>query len=526
LVLTGLPSVTADEVLKLLLTLPPKSSRNDFIPTSLLKSCAGVFSELIAYLANLSFSQGCFPARFKTAIITPLLKKPGLDKSSPASYRPISNLNTFSKILERLFLTRFQPHVTVSQNFNCYQSAYRRNHSTETALLATLDSVLNAADHSRATVLAALDLSAAFDMVDHGLFLSRLQTSFGVDGLVLEWIKSYLSGRSQIVSIGKSISSSTPCILGVPQGSVLGPLFFTLYISPISQVISNHGISHQQFADDTQLFISVSPSDYIYSLAKLEACLNSLHLWFCFNGLSLNPDKSECIILGSVQRTRTLPSFPHVNVAGTSVNFSPTIKTLGVIVDSNLTFDSHVQTLCKSCYYHIRALRHIRSSITTDTAKSIACAIVGSRLDYANSLLFGISNANLSKLQRVQNTLARTVLNSNLQSMDSGSALKHLHWLPVNYRIQFKIASLTYKILSTQQPVYLYSLLSNYLPTRSLRSSNSNLLTASRVSSVIGSRAFRHCAPKIWNSLPLDVRLSKSVSTFRSKLKTYFFTQP
>jgi len=201
-----------------------KTSRNDFIPTRLLKCCANVFSDIVARLANLSFSQGCFPSCFKAAIVTPLLKKQGLDASSPNNYRPISNLNNISKILERLFINRFQPHVVSSPNFNKLQSAYRKNHSTETALLATLDHVYRTVDDSAVTLLVALDLSAAFDSIDHSKLLDRLRTSFGVGGAVLKWLQSYLVARTQSVVVGDCCSDVTLLSCGVPQGSVLGPL--------------------------------------------------------------------------------------------------------------------------------------------------------------------------------------------------------------------------------------------------------------------------------------------------------------
>ena len=158
----------------------------NFIPISLIQSCPFVFSDLIAKLANLSFSEGHFPSCFKDALVTLLLKKPGLDKDSPSNYRPISNLNHISKILERSFLSRILPHVTSSPNFNPHQSAYRPNHSTESALLFTLNNCFNAIDHSQSTVLLSLDLSAAFDTLDHDTLLNRLQTSFGFTGTALE----------------------------------------------------------------------------------------------------------------------------------------------------------------------------------------------------------------------------------------------------------------------------------------------------------------------------------------------------
>ena len=151
----------------------------------LVKSCSVTFSEIICHLANLSFSQGVFPHHYKSAYVTPLPKKPGADPSDPSNYRPISNLNNISKILERLFLSTFQPHVVSCSAYNHLQSAYRPFHSTETALLLTLNSIYTSADAGRATVLVSLDLSAAFDTIDHNLLTSRLQDSFGIPGSVL-----------------------------------------------------------------------------------------------------------------------------------------------------------------------------------------------------------------------------------------------------------------------------------------------------------------------------------------------------
>ena len=285
------------------------------------------FSELIAKLANLSFEQECFPAKFKSAAITPILKKSGLDKCLPVNYRPISNLNNISKILEKLFLEWFQPHVTASPIYNPYQSAYRKKLSTETALTLTLDNIFHASDRSKSTLLVALDLGAAFDLVDHKLLISWLKTSFGIDGLVLKWILSYLTDRSQFVSMGNS-TSPTSCGIGVPQGSVLGPLFFALYISPLAKILSNHGISHQQFADDTQLFIAISPTTAASKISQVELCLTDLHAWFCCNGLALNADKSDCIILGTVQRAQTFAPITSINVARSVVLILSTISPL------------------------------------------------------------------------------------------------------------------------------------------------------------------------------------------------------
>ena len=187
--------------------MPSKSSSVDFIPTSLLKLCLSVFSEIIARLANLSFSEGILPTMFKSAAVTPLLKKPSLDPDNPANYRPISNLNNISKIIDHLFLSQFYPHVTSSPNFNHLQSAYQPHHSTETALLQTFDDIFCSADCSQPTLLVSLDLSAAFDTIDHSTLLSRLSTSFGMSSIALAWLTSYLTYHTQIVCIGSVTSA-------------------------------------------------------------------------------------------------------------------------------------------------------------------------------------------------------------------------------------------------------------------------------------------------------------------------------
>ena len=156
----------------------------------------------------------------------------------------------------------------------------------------------------------------------------------------------------------------------------------------------------------TQLFIAISPTTAASKISQVELCLTDLHAWFCCNGLALNADKSDCIILGTVQRATTFAPITSIIEAGSVVSISSTIKTLGVTLDSHLTFEAHVKSITKTCYFHIRALLHIRSSINLETAKSVADAIVSSRLDYVNSLLFGISSLNMLKLQRVQNSLA------------------------------------------------------------------------------------------------------------------------
>ncbi len=185
--------------------------------------------------------------------------------------------------------------------------------------------------------------------------------------------------------------------------------------------------------------------------------------------------------------------------------------------------NSHVANVFKGSFYHIRALRHVRASLPQDICVTLATALVQSRLDYANSILYGTSNYNLNKLQRVQNTLARTIY-YRANGVSAPDLIRKLHWLPIRQRINFKIAVLTYKLLTVQEPPYLHSLLALYQPTRLLRSSDQNLLSEPRTKTSFGSRAFSVAAPKVWNEIPISVRRSESLETFHRELKTFYFS--
>ena len=183
----------------------------------------------------------------------------------------------------------------------------------------------------------------------------------------------------------------------------------------------------------------------------------------------------------------------------------------------------HLSHLCKSSLYHLRSLRHIRPCLTLDMAKSVGVAIVQSRLDYCNSLFFGTSENNIRKLQRIQNTLARIVV-GHLLAASSSELLYNLHRLPVHHRINFKIALLTFKILTLNQPSYLSSLVKFNIAPRSLRSSDQHLLYLPRTRTVTGGRAFSSAAPKVWNSLPISIRSSPSISSYKQQLKSFYFS--
>jgi len=279
----------------------------DIIPTFLLKACLPVLLQPITTIVNLSFSEGTFPHQFKHALVSPLLKKHNLPPNDFSSYRPISNLNFISKTIERIIHTRLTTHLSTFPSLSSFQSAYRKFHSTETALLRIQNDLLLSINRQKVSALVLLDLSAAFDTIDHNILLSRLSSHFGITGSALNLLTSYLTNRSMSVVINSTLSPSSSVNTGVPQGSVLGPLLFSLYTSPISSIFSNSPVSFHLYADDTQLYLSFSASDSTHSLSILSSTLDSVHSWLTVNRLTVNPSKTEYLLIGTPQqRTKVI----------------------------------------------------------------------------------------------------------------------------------------------------------------------------------------------------------------------------
>ena len=236
----------------------------------------------------------------------------------------------------------------------------------------------------------------------------------------------------------------------------------------------------------------------------------------------LNSNKTEFIIIGTKQQRHKLSNHFPVKLLDNDISPSDSVRNLGVIFDSDFSFHKHISNICKSCFYHIRDLRRMRRHLPLSTAKTISNSLITSRLDYCNSLIHNIAKQDLSKLQRVQNCLARVVLRAPRFS-PSLPLLKQLHWLPVNYRIKFKLSTLTYRALAIHQPPYLASLLHFSNVPRQLRSSTSQQLSIPRTKLNLGKRAFSVAAPIIWNELPTTLKSCESLASFRKNLKTYLF---
>lgn len=374
----------------------------------------------------------------------------------------------------------------------------------------------------RATALLALDISAAFDAVDHCILCDRARTVFGIDGLALDWLRSFVTDRAQYVAVGTERSEVNVCNSGVPQGSILGPLCFAMYVSPIDDVISCHKMRYHQYADDLQLYVAMVPSSF-GDLSSVVNCVNDVSRWFLENALLLNPNKTEAVVFGTRQRLQQIDRSHGINLAGSTVQFAEAVKLLGVTLDSTLSFDRYITEISRNCCFHIRALRHIRPLLTLDAAKSIAVCLTGARLDYCNSLLYGTTQCNIDRLQKLQNSLARAVFQAPW-STSAAELRKSLHWLPIKERITYKTALITFKVRRSGLPCYLHDMIDDYKPVRTLRSSDEQLLHQPMAKISFESRAFPIAAPAVWNSLSRDTRTATTVNSFKTRLKTELFS--
>lgn len=516
--------VSLSQVRKLITSLPSKHCKLDPIPTWLLKEVLDELLPHITKLFNLSLSSGIVPESFKTSLLLPLLKKPSLDTNGLKNYRPIANLPFLGKVLERIVSLQLKAHIDNLGLFPIHQSAYRNHHSTETATVKVLNDLLLAVDKGNEAVLILLDYTAAFDTINHDLLLHRLENDFSITGTVLQWIRSYLMHRTQKVIINDTNSESFPLICGVPQGSVVGPLLFILYTSPLSNVINLHqNIQHTMYADDTQIYVTLHPNSRTVAANKLTSCLNEIKTWSFQNCLCLNDSKSEMIHITS--KFRNSDPFPDLVMSDGSLSCCASVRDLGLNIDSNLTFKQHISNICKSASFGIYKISRIRRLLDRPTTSKLVHAFVSTHIDYCNSSLSGLPQSHLVPLQRVQNSAARLVTLSR-KSEHITPILNSLHWLKIHHRISFKILLLCYKAINGLAPSYLSDLISlrSRTSSRTLRSSSTLLLTPGpRTNTRYGDRAFSVIAPALWNKLPAFIHCAPSVSQFKSLLKTYLF---
>ena len=364
-------------------------------------------------------------------------------------------------------------------------------------------------------VVLMLDLSSAFDTVDHNRLLQILFHEIGIRGMAYQWFVSFLKGRMQRVLIEGATSSDIEIEFGVPQGSVLGPILFNIYIRSFTSVIKSSGFLVHGFADDHQVYRSYHV-DFQYNCLEIEVnrCFSIIKQWMDMSCLKLNGDKTEIIVFSPPDKSHSL-ALQHVIVDSNCLVLSKEVKNLGFWLDRSLLFDTHVSKVISNGYHLLKNISKIRRFLSIPQLSVLCTSTILSRIDYCNSLFYGMSKSNISKLQGLQNAAARLIYGR--RKRDGVSDLfKCLHWLPVEARIYFKVILLAFKCLHGLAPSYLSDLII-------LLDANNQRVHMPYFSTKFGDRSFSHAGPRLWNSLPLYLRKVDSLVAFKAQLKYYLF---
>ena len=517
--------VSEVEVRNIIMSSSNASCHLDPFPTWLVKKCVDQLAPLITKMINSSLESGTVPENWKVALIVPILKKFGLDLVF-MNFRPISNLPFVSKTAEKVVASQILDHCSAHAPLAACQSSYRKHHSTETALLKVQSDILLSMDRQEVTLLVLLDLIAAFDTIDHDIMINLLENDFGITDQALSWLKSFLSGRKQRVVIGQQQSEDFDVISGVPQGSCLGPLLFIMYTSQLFHLVKKHLPTAHGYADDTKLYLSFRPISTVsqdHAIQAMEDCISDIHNWTTHHRLMMNDDKTEFLIIGSRQQLAKI-NISNVHVGSSEILPVNSVRDLGAWLDETMSMDVHIGKICSKAFRGLYKIRQIRKFLSEESTETLIHAFVTVHLDYCNSLLSGVPQRQMDRLQKVFNAAARVVYYIPRYAHIT-PVLMRLHWLPISYRIKFKIALLVFKALKDMAPTYIRELLElKPLSRYALRSDTQNLLKVPRTKcKTFGDRAFAVAGPRVWSQLPLDIRTSATVDTFKNRLKTYFY---
>jgi len=393
------------------------------------------------------------------------------------------------------------------------------------------DDLLCLSDTKNKIILLLLDLSAAFDTVNHERLLKKLSAKYGLADTILNWFKSYLDDRSFTVNIDGTRSKKCFLRIGVPQGSILGPILFILYTKELELIAKKHGFNIHLYADDTQLYIEFNPlfDQYDDMEQRIINCFEEVSCWMSDNKLKLNPTKTEVVIVKSKNNFDTGTStIPYVKLSDSeTISCSKVVKSLGIYFDEYLTFNEQINSIIQSCTISLRNLWVIASKLSFELKRQLIHCLLFSKIDYCNGLYYNLPAYQIARLQKLQNSCVRFLYGKRIKKWSSVRPfLKDAHFLPVKERIQFKISLMVFKSINNIAPDYLQKHISiKGQLNRSMRNEDDYFLldTPPLPRLQRTHRGISQAAPTVWNSLPYEVRTSSDILTFKSKLKTHLF---
>ena len=509
---------TDEEVMEVIKESGIKTSVEDPIPAKLLQSSLDIVVPTFTKLINKSLQEGNMDG-VKSSVIDPLIKKAGLDFDSKKNYRPVNNLVFFSKLIERIVKRRLDEHMSKNGLHEITQFGYKTHHSTETMMLGLTDEALRGFDNNMATIIIFLDLSAAFDTIDIEKLIDILNTELGIDGVALEWFRSFLTGRTQRVKIENEYSESCEVPCGAPQGSVLGPKLFNINVRSQPQVFKHCLFSTSSFADDSNGRRTFALA-FQFQVIKNDVvnCMNRIVTWSHAHFMKINPEKTELMLLYPSSLSREV-IIKGVLMDDQCIRFSKQVKNVGVSIDCNLTMNKHVNSVVSHCYKILKDIGRIKKYLDRSDLEKLVHAVIANRLDYCNSLLVNMSKENLFKYQKVQNAAAKLILGRRRR--DSATlALRELHWLNIEARITFKILLIVYKVVR--------GICSDNLNLvyKSFNGRRSDFLTLEtpNFNTKYGKRLFEYNGSRLWNALTVELRMEEDIEKFKKQLKTVLFS--
>ena len=496
-----------------------KTSPLDPLPCKFLQAFIHDLAPYYCTLINRSFQSGSVDG-IQISVVDPLLKNIKLNSELENSYRPVANLLFFSKLIERLVHTQLNEHMKQYALHDDSQFGYKKYCSTETLLLSMLDEILKGFDENKSTVVIFLDLSAAFDTVDIDKLLEILCIEIGIDNLALKWIESFLRGRRQCVRIDGTISDFLNTTFGFPQGSVLGPFLFSIYVRSQSMVFQRCNFKSSSFADDCNGRKTFSLTFQFHNLSnQIVNCLQEISRWMNEHFLKINTDKTEIVLFCPKENNSDVIIKGVILENKECIRFSDEVKNLGVWLDMNLNFNKQINYIASHCHKLIKDIWKVRPVLSRQDTETLMHSVISSRIDNCNSLYYNISSKNIKQLQKVQNSAVRLVYRVGRRCSIT-NLRRELHWLPVSSRIIFKIILLTHKCIFNKCSNSLIQLLTYRDFTRS---DSDLLLHTPSAKSSYGERTFTYIAPRLWNSLPTAIRAEEDTDTFKKRLKTLLF---
>ena len=483
-----------------------KSSGLKDIHSRILKVGSNVLAAALTHIFNLSIRCGEIPRSWKAATVTPLHKSGS--HCDPNNFRPISVLPVVMKIFERAIHKQLYDHLVTNKLLSQFQSGFRPGHSTSTALLDVSDYILKNIDEGNLTGAVFLDLSKAFDIIDHSLLKTKL-AALGVRGRALAWFDNYLSGRTQSVSVNGTYSDTADLSLGVPQGSVLGPLLFILFINDLPSVV--HCCKIVLYADDTALFFADRKFHSIQS--ALQEDLNAVGEWFSLNRLLVNCDKTNVMLFGSKQRLARSQGL-SLFLLGKLLELSNTVKYLGLTFDASMDWHEHINNISNKVTRRLNLLGRIRKFLDTDTSKLLYTSLVQPLMEYCDIVWSNADNTILQRLLRLQKRGARIILQKKIREDRTANLYCELGWVSLFERWNFHKCLSVFKCLNGIYPSYLRRLFSYNSDVHHYNTRNRANLHMVKITSKSGYRSFAYSAAKLFNNLDYATKRSLTLKEF------------